>query len=93
MKKINRISKILSIGFSTSEALAAHVVLYRALNIDRELALLCMEELSKRRKFGYDFDYESFIEDELEKIPKMRNINLPEIGKKIMNNSFKIKTG
>jgi hypothetical protein len=71
----------------TSETLAAYVVIYKALNIDKERAILCMQELVKRRKDGEDFDYESFIETEKEKLPKMRGINLPELGKKIISGS------
>jgi hypothetical protein len=63
-----------------SETLAAHIVIYKTLNIDRETALLCMAELGRRRALGDEFDYETFIEAEVEKIPKV-NSNLPELYK------------
>ena len=86
INEVNRISRRISIGFSTSETLAAHVVIYKTLNMDKEIALLCMKELAHRRELGEDFDYETYIEEEIKKIPKMRDINLPEMGKKIMAN-------
>lgn len=93
-KQVSRIGKILSIGFSTSETLAAYVVIYKALNMDKELALLCMKELAVRRELGQDFDYESYIEEELSKFPKMRGINLPDIGRKIISSqNFKFIKG
>ena len=57
-----------------SKFLAAQLVIYKALGIDREFALACMEELATRRKNGDDFEYESFIEEELAKIPDFKNI-------------------
>jgi hypothetical protein len=90
--EVNQIGRRLSIGFCTSETLAAYVVIYKALGMDKEIALLCMRELAVRRKLGQDFDYESFIEQEVEKIPKMRGINLPEMGKKVMNNHGNLRS-
>ena len=85
MNEINKISRRISIGFSTSKSLAAHVVIYKTLGMDEEIALLCMQELVKRRELGEDFEYETFIEEEIKKIPQMKGINLPEMGKRIMS--------
>jgi len=63
-----------------SETLAAHIVIYKTLNIDRETALLCMAELGRRRMLGDEFDYETFIEVEVAKVPKISS-NLPELYK------------
>jgi hypothetical protein len=59
-------------NLSTAESknLAAYVVLYRTLGINKELAILCMQELCKRRENGDTFEYEQFIDDETAKIPK-----------------------
>ncbi|KKN67662.1 hypothetical protein LCGC14_0459210 [marine sediment metagenome] len=73
------------IGSCTSEMLATYVIIYKTLNMDKEMALLSMKELAIRREQGDDFDYETFIEEEIKKIPKMRNLNLPEMGKSIMS--------
>lgn len=75
-------SKLLSVGYASSEALAAYIVMYRTLGINKELAKVCMEELSRRRKLGEDFDYETFIEEKVKTIPKLKNINLPQMNKK-----------
>ena len=91
-KRIQNIGKRLSIGFSTSKTLAAHIVIFKVLGIDREIAILCMKELARRREYGQDFDYETFIEEELTKIPKMKGLNMPEIGKKIMLNEITLKS-
>jgi hypothetical protein len=56
-----------------SEDLAAQVVLYRSLKINKELSTKCMIELAKRREAGDQFDFESFIEQELNKLPKPQN--------------------
>lgn len=86
---INTITKRLNIGFCTSKTLASYVVIYKALNIDKELALMSMNELARRRKLGEIFDYESFIDEEIAKMPKMRNINLPELGRRVIGKNFK----
>lgn len=92
MNEINKISRRISIGFSTSKSLAAHVVVYKTLGMDKEIALLCMQELVYRRNLGDDFKYEEFIEEEIKKIPQMKGLNLPEMGKKIMADPKMYKT-
>jgi hypothetical protein len=59
--------------------LAAYVVIYRALGINKELALLCMQQLCKRRSDGDSFEYEGFIEDELAKFPRAVEIKTKDI--------------
>jgi hypothetical protein len=82
--EILRVSRLISIGFSTSETLAAHVVVYRTLNLDKELALICMRELARRRLLGEDFDYETYIEEKIKTIPQMKGINLLGISNKMI---------
>jgi hypothetical protein len=79
-KELLRVSRLISVGFSTSEALASHVVVYKTLGIDRELAQVCMKELARRRTLGEDFDYEQFIEDKIKEIPKMQGLDLTSLG-------------
>lgn len=59
---------------ANSEVLAAHVVVYRTLGINRELAKACMQELANRRKFS-DFDYEGFIEEKVKEIPLTKKLD------------------
>jgi hypothetical protein len=53
-----------------SKALAAQVVVYRLLHINKELAKSCMEELTRRSNAGDQFDYEKYIEEKLASMPK-----------------------
>ena len=53
-----------------SKELAARIVVYRLLKIDKELAIMCMSELSAREKAGDTFDYNTYIETELANSPK-----------------------
>lgn len=56
---------------SNPEALAAQVVVYRALGINKQLAIQCMQELQYREKQpGYSFNYSEYIEIELKKFPQ-----------------------
>lgn len=55
-----------------SEVLAAHVVAYRSLKINKELAISAMVELATRRENGSEFDYESYIDEKLKIIEKVR---------------------
>ena len=82
--EILRVSRLISIGFSTSETLAAHVVVYRTLKLDKELALICMQELARRRLVGEEFDYETYIEEKTKTIPQMKGIDLLGISNKMI---------
>lgn len=61
---------------ANSEALAAHIVLYKVLGINKMTAVECMRELGRRRQLGEEYEYEKFIDDEAGKIPKVQNLNL-----------------
>jgi hypothetical protein len=54
----------------SSEALAAMIVTYRSLGLFKDQAREAMIELSKRKDFGDSFDYESFISQKLDDVPK-----------------------
>lgn len=54
----------------TSEALCDIVIAYRYVGVLRDRALVCMQELAKRREAGDQFSFESYIEQELAKLPK-----------------------
>lgn len=86
-----RQQRILEIPQADSKLLAAHVVVYRTLGIEKEFALACMTELARRRDLGDDFDYESYIEAEIVKIPKLDELeNISNLSRQIQNiNAFK----
>lgn len=67
--------QIANVTLSPSDALAAYVVAYRALGVNKELAVACMEELVKRRQNGDNFDFESYIETETAKIKLPKGID------------------
>jgi len=66
-----------------SETLAAIVVAYKSLGFNKSLALKAMAELSLRESKGDEFNYNKFIEDELQKIPKVEISNIGDILKSI----------
>lgn len=55
---------------STSEALAAIIVAYRALGLFKEEAKQAMSELARREAEGDKFDYEQYIKSKLADVPK-----------------------
>lgn len=67
------IFKMLDSNVYDSESLASYIVAYKYLNINKDFAVFCMNELSRRRNLGEDFDFESFIEDKLKSLPKIEN--------------------
>lgn len=79
-------NKYLDIPSKTSEDLAAHVVAYRSLGIDKKFALVCMAELARRRELGEDFNFEDFIDQETKKMPKMHDLDLVKQAASINNN-------
>lgn len=70
------IKRELMVAQSQSDVLAAYVVSFRAIGIGENFAILCMEELVRRRSLGEEFDFEDWIETELAKIPKIAKIDI-----------------
>ena len=65
---------MIPIDKQTSEALAAKVVSFRVLKMNKDGAKEAMIELAKRKANGDDFDYDSYIEEKIKSIP------LPTVG-------------
>jgi hypothetical protein len=61
-----------------SKKLCQIIVSNRYLNMNKDLAILAMQELSKRRQLGDDFNFEEFIEKSLEELPKI-NFSMPDL--------------
>jgi hypothetical protein len=53
-----------------SDMLAAQIVVYRLIGINRDKAVEAMQELSRREAEGDDFDYKSFIEERIALAPE-----------------------
>jgi hypothetical protein len=45
----------------------------------RDIAIMCMEELGRRRAAGDDFPFETFIDDSLAELPKL-DFSVPDLG-------------
>lgn len=54
----------------SSDTLAAIVVTYRKLGIDRDGAVEAMKELQRREERGDSFDYKEYIKKHSGKVPK-----------------------
>lgn len=78
-EEIIQFQKMLAMAEATSPTLAAHVVLYKSLGLFKSSAMICMSELIRRRSLGEVFDFESFIDLELNKIPKVQPIDFTAI--------------
>jgi hypothetical protein len=85
-KRLIKESQMASIKTSPSDALAAHVVVYRALKINKDIAIACMKELAKRKEEGDDFDYETYIEEKLAEVPKPQKMNYVQLIREMQNN-------
>jgi len=77
----------------SNESLAAQVVVFRLLGINKDLSILCMEELVKRKQLGDTFDYDSWIKIELEKSPKPESTEEPNKMINMLQGILKSKLG
>lgn len=57
----------------SSQKLCEMIVCDRYFGCFREVALMCMEELSQRRLKGDDFKFEQYIEDAFKTLPELNN--------------------
>jgi hypothetical protein len=63
-----------NINSYSSEKLCEMIVCDRYFGCYREIAIICMEELSRRRSDGDNFHFESYIDNALKELPDL-NIN------------------
>lgn len=75
----------------SSKTLAAHVVAYRSLGLFREFAVKCLKELAIRKSNGDSFDYDVFIKEELDKLPKSSIENYKNVFSMVKNISSTYK--
>lgn len=61
-----------------SQKLCEMIVCDRYFGCYREIAIMCMEELSTRRVAGDTFDFETYIEQSFNELPKL-NIAIPDV--------------
>lgn len=55
----------------SSKKLCEMIVCDRYLGFNREIAILCMEELSNRRLAGDDFNFEDYIDQAMKELPPL----------------------
>ena len=70
-----------NIGNYSSQKLSEMIVCHRYFGSYQEIAVVCMEELSRRRQAGQDFPFENYIQEQLGKLPelKLTGINLRDV--------------
>jgi hypothetical protein len=61
-----------------TKKLCEMVVCDRYFGCFKEIAIMCMEELSNRRIAGDDFDFESYIDQAHKQLPKL-SLNIPNL--------------
>ncbi len=74
-QEVEEFQKFKAMQQADSAILAAHVVLYKTLGLFKNSAIVCMSELHRRRSLGEEFDFESLIDTETNKIPKVQSID------------------
>lgn len=72
-----------------SKKLCQIIVSNRYLNMNKDFAILGMQELSKRRQLGDDFNFEEFIDQSLAGLPEI-NFSKPDL-RTILGNVSGIK--
>lgn len=68
----------------SSEKLCDMIVCERYLGFQKEIAIICMEELSRRRIYGDQFEFENYIDNSLNSLPKIE-FNMPDL-RSVLNN-------
>jgi hypothetical protein len=65
----------------SSQKLCEMIVCDRYFGCFNEIAIICMEELSKRRQAGDDFVYETYINEAFKQLPSLNtgSVNLRDI--------------
>lgn len=67
-----------NIPIFTSQKLCDMIICERYFNMNKEIAIFCMEELSKRRQDGDQFNFEQYIETSFQELPKL-NFDMPDL--------------
>jgi hypothetical protein len=62
----------IKLGTVVATKLCEIIVAHRYLGIMKDEAILCMQELARRRGLGDDFQFEEYIKALQEKLPKLK---------------------
>ena len=74
----------------TSVKLCDLIILYRYLGLYKALYTASMEELAQRRINGDDFDFETYIDDNLKDLPEIKINILPDLSQ-VLNQVKKMR--
>lgn len=72
-----------------SKLLATRIAIFRHLDLNKRLAIQCMEELSTRRANGDDFNFEKYIENKIAQFPPTKPDNAHRGLKSLIINEIK----
>jgi hypothetical protein len=78
-----------NIPLYSSEKLCETIVCDRYFGSFREIAVMCMEELSKRRIAGDNFAFEGYIDDAFKKLPEL-SFTMPNL-RDVLQRAVKMK--
>lgn len=73
----------------SNEKLCEMIVCDRYFGMGKEISLICMEELGKRRATGDTFDFEEYIDKSYKELPEL-NFEMPDL-RSILNQAIKNK--
>lgn len=74
----------IKLGTVVPTKLCEIIVANRYLGIMKDEAILCMQELARRRALGDEFEFEKYVEDLQEKLPNIK-LNMDNIVKNTFN--------
>lgn len=68
----------LNVNICDSQKLCEIIIAQRYFNLEKKISIICMQELAKRRIDGEIFDFESYIENGIKKLPPL-DLNISNI--------------
>ncbi len=60
------------VSLFSNEKLCEIIVSFRYIGLMKDESILCMVELAKRRENGDNFNFEKYIEEQFEQLPKIK---------------------
>jgi hypothetical protein len=74
----------------SNEKLCEMIVCDRYFSMGKEISIICMEELGKRRETGDTFNFEEYIDKSFKELPEL-NFEMPDL-RSILNQVIKNKS-
>ena len=73
----------------SNEKLCEMIVCDRYFGMGKEISVICMEELAKRRANGDSFDFEEYVDKSYKELPEL-NFEMPDL-RALLNKAIKMK--